>query len=77
MTPMDEADVLARFNRGLAGIETDVRDGSAREIARRTTTRPIRWRSGPTGRRIFLPVFVAIALVGAIAVIRRSEAQKY
>ena len=72
MTPMDEADVLARFNRRLAGIEADVKDGSADELPRRTiVTRPIGWRSGPAGRRTVLPVLVAIALlVVAIGVIR-------
>jgi hypothetical protein len=69
---MDEAGVLARFNRRLAGIEADVKDGSANELPRRAiVTRPIGWRSGPARRRTVLPLLVAIALlVVAIGVIR-------
>jgi hypothetical protein len=71
MTPMDETDLLASFNRHLAGIEADVKDGSASDMPRRAVVaRPTALWPQSTGRRVFVPLLVAIALVVAIAVIR-------
>lgn len=71
MTPNDDNDVLARFNGRLAGIESDVKDGFPAEMPRqRPVTRSIAWRSESPGRRVFVPLFVAIALIASIVVIR-------
>ena len=76
MTPIDETDVLASFNRRLAGIEADVKDGSASELPRHAfVTGPVAWRPKATSRRVVVSLLVALAVVVVIGVIRPIAAR--